>query len=65
MASYGSSFFPSFYGQNKTRRTKRGSIPCRTDGANEANKMFVFGFVDDSAKETNLFEVSTGVNFCF
>ena len=47
-ASYGPSFSPSFYGpsakraghENKEGR-KRGSIPCSTDRANEANKMFI------------------------
>ena len=47
-ASYGPSFFPSFYGPSakrldheKQERKKRGSIACRRDRANEANKMFI------------------------
>ena len=47
----------------KQGRKKRGSITCRTDRANEAIKMFVhcllYGFVDNSGKGTNLFEVLT------
>ena len=45
-ASYGLSFFPSFYGLSAKRAShankegKRGSITCRTDRANEASKMF-------------------------
>ena len=33
-------FFPSFY-ENKEGKNLRGSITCRTDQANKANKMFV------------------------
>ena len=36
-ASYGPSFFLPW----KQGRKKRGSITCRTDRANEANKMFI------------------------
>ena len=46
--SYGPSFFPSFYvtsakraGHENKEGNKRGSITCRTDQANEANKMFI------------------------
>ena len=46
-ASYGPSFFLPFMAQvrsvraMKTRKEKRGSITCRIDQANEANKMFI------------------------
>ena len=49
MANYGPSFFPSFYdpsakrtGHEKKEGKKRESITCRTDQANEANKMFFY-----------------------
>ena len=59
-------FPPSFYGprakcashENKERR-KRGSITCRTDRANEANKMLLYVFVNYFGKETKLFDVLT------
>ena len=49
MERFGPSFFPSIYAsstkiaghENQERRKKRGSILCRTDLANEANKMFI------------------------
>ena len=47
-ASYGPSFFPSSYdpsaklaGHENMEEKKRGSITCRTDRANEVNKMFI------------------------
>ena len=46
-ASYGPSFFLPFMAQArsaramKTRKEKTRSITCRTDRANEANKMFI------------------------
>ena len=56
-ASYGPSF-SCFYGpsaksagnENKEGK-KRGSISCRTDRANEANKMLFYGFGDYSSFE--------------
>ena len=47
MASYGPNFSLPFMAQArialamKTWKEKRGSITCRTDRANEANKMFI------------------------
>ena len=60
-ASYGPSFFLPLMAQVRSARTmktirkKRESITCRTDRANEANKMFIirclYGFVDYSGFE--------------
>ena len=45
--------------ENKKGKT-RGSITCRMDRANEANKMFLYGFVDYSGKRTKSCNVFTG-----
>ena len=37
---------------NFARSVRHGSITCCTDRANEANKMFIYGFVDYSEKGT-------------
>ena len=50
-ASYGPSFFPSFYGPSAERAghenkegKKQGTMICRTNRANDASKMFIIWF---------------------